>query len=156
MPTDQYAADALRDEPHPYGSSPPAQQASNGRAVVFASFVVAVHALLIFFLLGGAIVFGLRCEKVFRDFNLKLDTAAEIAIGVTHWLNNYWYVLVLFLLPCFIADGAILFLLHRWPRSRGWSYAWALTVIVFVLLLGGCMGESLYAPYSRLMDGLSK
>jgi type II secretory pathway component PulF len=93
---------------------------------------------------------------VFRDFNMKLDGFTHFALGVSRWLNNYWYVLVLFLVPCLLVDGSIFYLLHRSRHRRSWSYLWAAVLFLLILAFAGCMSAVLYMPFSKLLDDLSR
>lgn len=140
------------DEPPPRRPIEPGS--SEGGSALFALLFVSFHTLLIAGFIVGAIVYGPRSAKVFRDFNMKVSPGTEIAFGVSRWISNYWYVLVLFLLPCLFADGMILFLLHRSRRTRPWSYVWALAVILLPLVLAGCMGGAIFSSYLKLMEGL--
>ena len=101
-------------------------------------------------------IYGARCEKTFKDFNLKLDDVSVFALFVVRWLWNYWYVLVLMLLPALLVEGIVLFVLHRSKRTRVWSYVIALLGVLLILLFSGCMGYGLYEPYTKLLDALSR
>ncbi len=142
------------DEPPPLRPKEPGR--SEGGSILFATLFLSFHFLLIAGLIAGALFYVPRHAKVFRDFNMKLPPGAELAIDVSRWVSNYWYVLALFLLPCLVLDGAILFLLHRSPRTRHWSYVWALMFILLPLVLAGCMGGGLFSAYLTLLEGLSR
>ena len=152
------------DRPNPFGddAGPYAQQAidargrGEGASILFAAIAVAVHALLLGATIVGTMIVGARCEKAFRDFNMKLDDFTAFALGVSRWLNHYWYVLVVFLIPCFLAAGAVLFLLHRTRSGRRWSYVLAFAVVLLVLSLASCMTTALYVPYTKLMEDLPR
>ena len=113
------------DRPNPFGddAGPYAQQAidargrGEGASILFAAIAVAVHALLLGATIVGTMIVGARCEKAFRDFNMKLDDFTAFALGVSRWLNHYWYVLVVFLIPCFLAAGG------PGRCTRGWRSA---------------------------------
>jgi hypothetical protein len=149
--------DLYRDDAGPYAQRPIDERGEGeGRSLLFAAIVVAVHATLLGASMFGTMIVGARCERVFRDFNMKLDDFTQFAINVSRWLNNYWYVLALFVVPCLIVDGGIFYLLHRSRSNRRWSYLWAAAVLLLILLFAGCMGTVLYPPYSKIIDGLSR
>jgi hypothetical protein len=79
-----------------------------------------------------------------------------LALGVARWLYNYWYVLAIYLVPGLVVDAAIMFLLHRSPRARRWSYVWALGIILLLVLTFGCLDGSMYWSYTKLLDALSR
>jgi len=142
------------DEAPPRG---PIEPGSNeGGSLLFALLFLSFHTLLIAGLIIGALLYVPRTERVFRDFNMKVAPGTEIAIGVSRWVSNYWYVLGIVLLPCLVLDGVILYRLHRIRRTRPWSYVWALMFILLPLVLAGCMGGALFSSYLKLMEGLSK
>src|SRR5271166_5466626 len=99
MSTEADQAGSSPDDQHPYVRPPaPKRQGGEGRSILFASIAAAVHAFAILLSVVALMIFGPRCEKVFRDFNLKPDDLTVFALAVSHWLNNYWYVLAIFLL----------------------------------------------------------
>src|SRR5579862_5365201 len=87
MPTDTHRPDYPRDDDHPYTRppDPPRPEGSTGRSIFFAVAVVAVHLLATAFATVGLMIFGIRCEKVFRDFNMKPDDLTEVALAVSRW-----------------------------------------------------------------------
>ena len=147
---DNLKPDDWPEDAGPYAPRPFDGSEDRSGSVLFVALWLGVHTLL----LGGALVatmlVGPRCEKVLRDFNMRPTAVALLALGVSHWLYNYWYVLVLFLVPCFIADGFVLYLLHRERRTRRRSYIWALVVLLFIVLFSGCLGSSLFTAYSQI------
>jgi hypothetical protein len=126
------------------------QEGGSGRSVVFAALSLGLHTILLGGTLAATLIVGPRCEKVLRDFNMRPTTVAVFALGVSHWLSNYWFVLVIFLVPCFLVDGILLFLLHRERRTRRRSYVWALVVLLLIVLFSGCLGGSLFTLYSQI------
>jgi hypothetical protein len=149
--------DAHRDDPGPYSPRPIDERGEGeARSLVFAAIVVAVHATLLGASVFGTMIVGVRCERAFRDFNMRLDNFTQFAINVSHWLNNYWYAVALFVVPCLLMDGGIFYLLHRSRSYRRWSYIWAAAVLLVILLFAGCMGTVLYPPYRKIMDDLSR
>jgi len=142
--------DAWPEDAGPYPQRPiDAQSSGDARAVFFAAAVLAVHALLLGGSLIAAMVIGPQSEKVLRDLNMSATTVALFALGVSHWMNNYWYVLILFLGPWAVVDGLVLFLWHRSPTTRRRSYIWALAVLLVIVLFSGCLGGSLYTLHSQ-------
>jgi hypothetical protein len=137
-------AHALTDQPGGNGS------------VVFAILAVAVHALLLAGWVVGSMMVGARCERVARNWNIRLDELTQFAVGVSRWLNNYWYVLVIVVLPGLVADGTILYLLHRSRRSRSWSYVLAFGVVLLLVSAAGCMGGAFFNTLDRLLEALSR
>jgi hypothetical protein len=149
--------DPYRDEAGPYAQRPIDERGEGeGRSLLFAAIATAAQAVLLGATIVGTMIVGARCEKVFREFNMKVDDLTHFALGVSRWLNNYWYVLVLFLVPLLLVDGGILYALHRSRPSRRWSYFWAAVVLFLILAFAGCMSAVLYGPYSKLVEGLSR
>jgi hypothetical protein len=156
QPTPPSRPDAYGDDAGPYPSRAiDERRRGEGPSLLFAAIVVVVQVFLLGATLVGTMIVAARCERVFREFNMKLDDVTQLALGVSRWLSNYWYVLIIFLVPCFLVDGGILYLLHRFPRNRGWSYLWAASILLLILAFAGCMSAVLYPPYSKLMDRLS-
>jgi hypothetical protein len=151
-----------RPDPHvnddgPYSQRPiDARGRGEGASILFAAIVVAVHALLLGVTIVGTMIVGARCEKVFREFNMKLDDFTALALGVSRWFGNYWYVLVIALAPLWLADGVLLYLLHRSRPTRRWSYILAAAVVLLILAFAGCMSAALYVPYSKILEDLSR
>jgi type II secretory pathway component PulF len=121
---------------------------------LFAIAAVAVHFIATVFSVVGLMIFGPRCEKVFQDFNLKPDDLTMFALAVSRWLNNYWYVLAIFLVPCFVVDLIAQFLLHRWHRTRVWAYVAAVLILLLVLGCTGLLGNALYVSSTKLQERL--
>jgi hypothetical protein len=157
MPSPPHGPDPFADDAGPYAERPiDARAGGEGVSILFAGIAVAVHA----FLLGGTIIatmiVGARCEKLYREFNLKLDDFTAFALAMSRWLYNYWYVLVIVLLPALFADGAFLYLLHRSRANRRWAYILAGVVVLLILAFASCMNTALYVPYMKLTESLSK
>lgn len=148
----------VRPSARPGGVNPstPEDAGKRGRSALFAALVVILHTFLLGGFLVGAMVTGPRYDRVFRDFNLQLDESTKFVLATSRWLNDYWYAPAPFLFMGLLIDGAILFLLHRSPRTRRWSYVWAAAVVLLILLFSGCWGTALYWPYSKMLDGLSR
>jgi cytochrome bd-type quinol oxidase subunit 2 len=149
MTTDK--PDAWPEDAGPYPQQPLDAQASGGaRTLFFAAVVLFIHALVLGSSLVATLIVGPRCDKVLRDLNMTPTTVALFALGVSRWLNNYWYVLILFLVPCLVVDGAVLLLLHREQKTRRRSYIWALAILLVIVLFSGCLGGSLYTLNSQI------
>jgi cytochrome bd-type quinol oxidase subunit 2 len=151
------------DHSDEFGSEayPPLQPETDHRryplfSLVIALITVAIHAVVIVGYLTATMSFGARCEQSFRDFKLKLDGSSQLVIGEVRWLYNYWYVAAIMLVFGLVLDGLIVFVLCRSPRSRGWSYVWAVLVVVLLMLLAAFTALSLYMPYQRLLEGLNR
>jgi hypothetical protein len=142
------------DDPYPGAAELSRPRDGVGRSILFAVVAVTLHALATVFSAAGLMIYGIRSEKVFRDYNIKLDDVTEFALAVSRWLNNYWYVLAIFLVPCFVVDLVAQFLLHRWQRTRVW--AWVVAVIILLLVLGcsGVLGNALYVSATKLQERL--
>jgi len=148
--------DAWPEDAGPYAYRPPAGPGPAGPSLFFAVVFALVHAAVLAASVAVTMIVGPRYEKLFRDLGLKLDPLTQLALGVTRWLYNYWYVLVIFMMPCLVADAAILFFLHRSPRARRWSYVWAVGIILLLVLTFGCLDGSMWWSYSKLLDALSR
>jgi hypothetical protein len=154
-PTDR--PDSHIDDAGPYAQRPfEAHGGGEGASVLFAAIAVALHALLLGAAIIATMVVGARCEKLYREFNMKLDDFTAFALGVSRWLYNYWYVLVIVLVPGFFADGALLYLLHRSRPNRRWGYILAAVVVLLILAFASCMNTALYVPYTKLLNSLSQ
>ncbi len=128
----------------------------DGGSYLFAVLAAGAHTLLLIGACLGTMLAGARCEKVARDFNMKLDDLTEFAVGVAHWLNNYWYVLMIVLVPCLVMDGLLLYLLHRSRRGRGWAYVLAFGVVLLIVLSAGCLGGAFFSTLDQLLEALSR
>jgi type II secretory pathway component PulF len=126
------------------------------RSLRFALIVVAIHACLIVSHLIATLYFGARCDRTYRDFNLKLDINSQLVITAIHWLQNYWYVVVIMLFPAVAVDGGIVFVLNLSPRTRRWGDRWAIGVVILWMFLAAYTALSLYMPYQRLLEGLRR
>src|SRR5437868_5043768 len=92
--------DPWPEDAGPYAHQPPGRPRPAGPSLFFAVVFALVHATLLAASVVATIIVGLRCQRVFSDFGMRLDDLTHLALGVTRWLYNYWYALAIFLMPC--------------------------------------------------------
>jgi type II secretory pathway component PulF len=122
------------------------------RSLFFPILAVSVHALLLMCSVYALMVFEPRAERAFRDFNLKQDTATQIAVGVGRWLYNYWYCLAIVVGPGFLMEGLIMYVLYNSRRGRAWSYVWAWAGVLLIVLSFSCLGMVLLESCMKLLE----
>jgi hypothetical protein len=154
MPTDFHRSSRDSDDPYAGPVELPRSEGSTSRSILFAVAAVTVHVFATAASVVWLMIYGIRSEKVFRDYNVKLDDFTEFALAVSRWLNNYWYVLAIFLLPCFVVDLVAQFLLHRWHRTRVWAWVAAVLILLLVLGCSGLLGNTLYVSTTKLQEQL--
>ncbi len=131
--------------PYPIQARPPDGRripSGNGVSALFAVLATGLHALFLVGLLLATMFTVPHAERVYHNYNWKLDIFARFALDVTRWLYNYWYVLVLFLVPGFLLDALVLFVLNRSSRGRAWSYVLAFGLLLLIVLFGACPGAA--------------
>jgi type II secretory pathway component PulF len=129
--------------------------ASSRSAVAALVCGVAVPAVVWTCLVAGLILVVPGYKKTFADFGMQLPRDTLVAIEVTDWVTNYWYVLLLWLPFFVVADAAVVLLLWRSGR-RGLCGLWCGLMVLLALLAVALAVVAIYLPLMRLLDQLSK
>jgi hypothetical protein len=91
--------------------------------------------------------------RLFEEFDAPLPTMTQLAIGLSHVVVQYWYLLVPLVL---VVDAAVLFGLRLLPgKAKGLSTAWAVLVLVAAVLLLGFIILALALPLQAMTVELS-
>src|SRR5262245_10762424 len=91
-----------------------------------------------------ALAFSLSClglsvfvvpgyEKTFLDFRMRIPWHAELTIDISRWLVNYWYVVVIMLLPLFAGVGFVVYFLRHHTNARVVSWILCFGIILIPL-----------------------
>lgn len=116
-----------------------------------------VVVLLVHFTLWLVVAYGLlvkvpACERVFKEFGMKLPWFTQMLLNITNLVTKF----SLFLVPAgttlFFIDGAVLFLLWHRLQTRLWGWLWAVLTafvpawIILILIFG------LMLPMFKLLE----
>ncbi|HEY7427961.1 MAG TPA: hypothetical protein VH682_27255 [Gemmataceae bacterium] len=110
---------------------------------------VAAHAILWGLWMLLLFAFVPRCESIFRKVNLKLPTATELVLSLTHGFIPSALLLVLIFLAI---DGAVYSRLRRSVAQKLWSGL--MTVVPVVVIILTCV--AICIPSLKVLEGLAK
>jgi type II secretory pathway component PulF len=127
------------------------------RAALFAAAIaVVIHGLL-----GLALLYGMlwpvpKYKRIFREFQMELPYFSIKVVEISDWFVAYWYVVALATLPMLALDGAIVFWCWSRKSTRILGVLWIMLLVMFWFLFMGVAAFSVWLPYLKLQEGLSR
>jgi type II secretory pathway component PulF len=134
-----------------------ANQVTSTRPRWPATIVLILLALLLWLALGLAMVFVVpHYERIFDEFKLRLPSSTTAVIAVSRWLDRYWYVALIALLPGTAVVVAISVCVRHLSHSRWLNGLWWAVLLLLPVALGIVVAVSIYLPLVSLIEGLAK
>jgi hypothetical protein len=117
---------------------------------------VVCHAMVLAVPILVLLVVVPKFKKVFEDFAIKLPWVSEIAIDLSDWMLDFWFIVPFALAPLLVSDLAVLYLLRRQENTRVLARLWFYLIMLFVLAGCGALVVALFLPLIELMELLSQ
>ena len=131
----------------------PPRKTSLARSLAWTAWMLLAHFLAVVVLIVALVRMVPEFLRLFEQFDAPVPTITQLAIGLSHVVVQYWYLLVPLVL---VVDAAILFGLRLLPgKAKGLSTVWAVLVLVAVILLLGFIILSVVLPLQALIVDLS-
>jgi type II secretory pathway component PulF len=111
--------------------------------------VIAAHAALWGAWLLGLFWFVPRCERIFRNYNLKVPSLTELVMALTHGVVP---LALLVVLGFVIVDGAVYSRLRRLETRALWSGLMTVAPVFAIIVTAVTICET----SMKLLEGLSR
>jgi type II secretory pathway component PulF len=111
--------------------------------------VIAAHGALWGTWLLGLFWFVPRCERIFRNYNLKLPSLTELVMALTHGVVPLALLVVLVFV---LVDGAVYSRLRRLGARVLWSGLMTVAPVFAIILTAVAICD----PSMKLLEGLSR
>jgi hypothetical protein len=100
----------------------------------FAARVAITHGLSFTVVFVALVYAAPRFERLFKDFDTTLPAITQVALALTHWFGDYWFLAAVLWL---VGIGAVAGLDQAAGRgaARGVSFAWLIGVLLFLAFL---------------------
>jgi type II secretory pathway component PulF len=96
-------------------------------------------------------------EAMFADLKFKVPEATIYILDLSHWIIEFWFILMPFLiLMLLIADAPVYFLLRNGAKRPSASRLWSALMILLPLAALGIAVLAISLPYVKVLEGLSK
>jgi type II secretory pathway component PulF len=113
-----------------------------------------VHATLVGAILSRIVWAGPRCQKFVDEMNMKLPALTQAVLVVSVWVNKYWYVVLIALVPALAANALLLWLLSR--QSPAPARRWFLVAGILLCLAWAVLEAGYFLPILKLYEGLRR
>jgi len=81
-------------------------------------------------------IFGPPYERLFHDFRLELPAVTRSFVSLTHFVYDYWYLVVVLVLLWMLVNGGVVWLLDRSQSvigKIGWYVVTWLAALAFLV-----------------------
>ncbi len=131
----------------------PPRKTSLARSLAWTAWMLLAHLVAVVVLIVALVRMVPEFLELFKEFDAAVPTMTELAIGLSHAVVQYWYLLVPLVL---FVDAAILLGLRLLPgKAKGLSTVWAVLVLVAAILLLGFIILAVVLPLQALIVELS-
>jgi type II secretory pathway component PulF len=97
-----------------------------------------------------------RFKRIFADFQMKLPAATEVAIDLSDWMADYWYLQALALPVALALDGGIAYWLYFNRETRWLYWLWFTSIAIVPVCVSCSLLVALLEPLIELMDALAR
>jgi type II secretory pathway component PulF len=96
-----------------------------------------------------------RYKKRYQELGLNLPYNTEVAINAADWVNNYWYVALIWLL-IFLPSATLIAVAVGRRSGRVLTWLWCAFMIALPLLASALLVFAIFLAEARLLEALKQ
>jgi type II secretory pathway component PulF len=104
---------------------------------------------------AGLLIVIPRYKKRYEEFGLHLPYNTEVAFKAADWVNNYWYIALIWVL-IFLPSGTLIAVALGRRSGRGLTWLWCGVMIVLPLVASALLIVAIYQTEARLLEALKQ
>jgi type II secretory pathway component PulF len=104
---------------------------------------------------AGLLIVVPRYQKRYQELGLNLPYNTQVAIDAANWVNNYWFVVLIWLLV-FLPSGTLIAVALGRRSGRVLTWLWCAFMIVLPLLASALLVFAICLAEARLLEALKQ